>query len=231
MNRIFAIFVLVAAALHRCAADDSDTPAVTCGSAIKITHVKSGAGKYLLFDSEGKNRQGGSGQHLATWLRDDPSNNRAMWWIRPAHHGVDDTEYPTGGDASKHRTCHRAAEEVKCGDTIRLTNMATRRQLHSHQVKSPLSNQQEVSVYEGQDFGDDWVVECVESSGVWRRGETVRLKHVQTGGYLGASPEAEFNERTCGRNCPLMHHLESFTRGGKDHLSEIRAEQGIYLHI
>ena len=29
----------------------------------------------------------------------------------------------------------------------------------------------------------------------------------------------------------LMHHLESFGRSHKDPLSEIQAEQGIYLHI
>jgi dolichyl-phosphate-mannose--protein O-mannosyl transferase len=213
-------------------ADDSDKPVVSCGSAIKITHVYSGVGKYLLYDSEGKNRQGGSGQHLATWLRDEPSTNRALWWVRPAHHGQENTEYPAAA-SNNFKTCSRAGDAVKCGDTIRLTNMETRRNLHSHDVKSPLSQQQEVSVYEGQDSGSDWMVVCSQSQGntPWRRGESVWLKHVATQKYLGASKDAEFNVQTCGRNCPLMHHLEGFARKQRDHLGEVQAEQGIYLHI
>ena len=69
---------------------------------------------------------------------------------------------------------------------------------------------------------------------VWRRGENVYLLHAETKMYLGASKDAEFNEKTCGRNCPLMLHLlvvECFGWGQKDVLSKIQAEQGIYLHL
>jgi len=153
-----------------------------------------------------------------------------LWLVRPAHQDGEGTpEYPpaeTHGD----KTCTHAAEPVKCGHIIRLTNIETQRNLHSHSVKSPLSKQQEVSVYEGKDQGDDWKVECLESQDVWRRGESVRLEHVVTGKFLGASSDAEFNERTCGRNCPLMNHLESFARDNRDSLADVQAEQGIYLH-
>jgi len=210
-------------------ADDSDHPAVTCGSAIKITSVATSVGKYLLYDSEGKNRGGGSGQHLATWVRDDPSSTRSLWWVRPAHHGEEKLEYSS--KYSTHDTCRGAAQPVKCGDVIRLTNLDTKRTLHSHNVVSPLSKQQEVTVFDGNDSGDDFRVECTRSKDFWKRGESVRLQHVATRKYLGGSKDAEFNEKTCGRNCPLMNHLESFARGGKDGLTEIQAEQGIYLNI
>lgn len=150
-----------------------------------------------------------------------------MWWVRAAHHGQENTEYP----ASDKQTCTSAAEAVKCGDIVRLTNVATRRTLHSHNSQSPLSKQQEVTAYEGNDPGDDFKVECTQSRDVWRRGEKVRLLHVVTNKYLGGSKDAEFNERTCGRNCPVMNHLEAFARGAKDALTEVQAEQGIYLHI
>ena len=41
---------------------------------------------------------------------------------------------------------------VKCGDTIRLQHLATKRNLHSHFFQSPLSHNQEVSCFgEGGD--------------------------------------------------------------------------------
>ena len=48
---------------------------------------------------------------------------------------------------------------VKCGDTIRLLHIATRRNLHSHLFQSPLSNNQEVSAFGENgdgDEGDNW---------------------------------------------------------------------------
>ena len=193
---------------------------------------------YLLYDSEGKNRHGGSGQHLATWTRDAVADHRGLWWVRPAHlTGQDENlEYPAL--EFRNKTCTRAAQPVQCGHTIRLTNVETKRNLHSHTVQSPLSKQQEVSVFEGTDVGDNWKVECLTQKqaddgdvAIWRRGESVRLVHVVTGKYLAGSSDAEFNERTCGRNCPLMNHLEVFARDSRDSLADIQAEQGIYLHI
>lgn len=134
-------------------------------------------GQYLLFDSEGKNKNGGSGQHLATWHPHEASSLRSMWLVRPAHHG-EEQEYPA--KLSEMGTCSKAAEPVKCGDTIRLTNIDSRRTLHSHNVPSPLSSQQEVTIFGDENHkgntGDDWKVECVKpSSDYWRRGENVRL--------------------------------------------------------
>ena len=95
-------------------------PAVSCGSAIKVTHVYTGIGKYLLYDSEGKNRQGGSGQHLVTWQRDEPYNPRSLWRIRPAHTVVASssqedpkTEYPTVNTttaSTQVKTCNRVGD-------------------------------------------------------------------------------------------------------------------------
>ena len=52
---------------------------------------------------------------------------------------------------------------MKCGDPIRLEHIQTGKNLHSHDVRSPLSHMNEVSGFgtngEG-DLGDDWVAEC-----------------------------------------------------------------------
>lgn len=53
---------------------------------------------------------------------------------------------------------------MKCGDTVRLEHVLTKKNLHSHKERSPLSNNQEVSCYglDGDgDEADDWVIECI----------------------------------------------------------------------
>ena len=111
----------------------------------------------------------GSGQQIVTFVNDRATKN-ALWWIRPAHTG-DAREYPPG-----EATC-QLAEPVRCGQTVRLTHVDTMRNLHSHNVKSPLSSQQEVSAFgtgdAKGDAGDDWIVEC--STKYWMRGAVVRL--------------------------------------------------------
>jgi len=49
---------------------------------------------------------------------------------------------------------------IKCGSVIRLKHLNTGRWLHSHKFRSPLSNQQEVSAFDGSDTGDNWEVRC-----------------------------------------------------------------------
>ena len=119
-------------------------------------------------NSEEKNLGTGSGQQLVTFIMDGGSHN-TLWWVRPAHND-DDREYPPNASC-------QLAEPVKCGGTIRLTHVNTMRNLHSHEVKSPLSNQQEVTGY-GQgdakgDAGDNWKVDC--SGEFWTRDENFRL--------------------------------------------------------
>jgi hypothetical protein len=98
-------------------------------------------------------------------------------------------------------------------------------------VESILSKQQEVSAY-GQgdgkgDDGDDWYATC--STEFWERGESIRFLHRDTGKYLGTAKTLEFNQETCGRQCPIMNHLEAFCRQGKDGYSLIKVEQGVHI--
>ena len=64
-----------------------------------------------------------------------------------------------------------------------LRHMATGNWLHSHLHRSPLSNNQEVSAYEGKDEGNFWEIQTD-----FMRGQPVRFKHVETDKYLGMSP-------------------------------------------
>lgn len=73
-------------------------------------------------------------------------------------------------------------QPIKCGDIIRLEHVATKKNLHSHRVSSPLSGKREISAYgdskgEG-DNGDNWLVIC--DTEFWKREEPIMLKHVDT---------------------------------------------------
>ena len=124
-------------------------------------------GYYL--NSEEKQLGSGSGQQIVTFIKDHGARS-TLWWIRPGHTPGTDQEYPPGA------TC-KLADPVPCGSKIRLTHVDTMRNLHSHNVKSPLSNQQEVTAYgDGDakgDHGDDWTVVC--EGKYWKRDEHVRL--------------------------------------------------------
>ena len=52
-----------------------------------------------------------------------------------------------------------------CGATVRLEHMKTGKNLHSHNVKSPISGKQEISAFGDDGFGDEddnWQLECVD---------------------------------------------------------------------
>ena len=90
------------------------------------------------------------------------------------------------------------AEPIKCGSTIRLSHQASFKNLHSHGVESILSKQQEVTAYgqgDGEgDGGDNWLVQC--STTFWTKDQPFRLKHVDTGKFLGTAKKTEINQET-----------------------------------
>ena len=100
---------------------------VTCGSAIKLTHVESG-GKFLLRSDE-RQLQTGSGQQLVTAEQNNRSP-KGLWQVRE-------------GTADKF--CE-AGTPVKCGQVIRLMHIDTGSNLHTHGIRSPLSSQHEVNI-------------------------------------------------------------------------------------
>lgn len=210
VNRLAALLFLAIACSFR--SDDDDDDFVTCGSAIKIQHKDT---KYYL-NSEPKNLNFGSGQQIVTFVSDTATTD-TLWWLRAAH----------GEQCSP-------GEPMECDSIIRLTHLNTRRNLHSHLVDSPLGRLQEVTAYgegDGQgDNGDNFLVKCsATKSKYWKRSEPVRLFHIDTQKYLGASKNIEFNVKTCGANCPLMGHLEAFCRPVDDQFALFVIDQGVYI--
>lgn len=65
-----------------------------------------------------------------------------------------------------------------CNSIIRLQHLNTKKYLHSHAGHaSPLSNNQEVSAFDGGDKGDDWILVCLNKSDkFWSRESPIRLR-------------------------------------------------------
>ncbi|PAA82956.1 hypothetical protein BOX15_Mlig001622g5, partial [Macrostomum lignano] len=145
---------------------------VTCGSVLKLQNL---AHNVRLHSHEVRYGSG-SGQQSVTGVEATEDAN-SYWRVRDATSG-------TG--------CRRG-DPVRCGDTLRLTHLATGKNLHSHLYSSPITQEQEVSAYgdakgEG-DRGDDWTVVCDTSGGgggggLWLRSQRVRLRHSVTERYL-----------------------------------------------
>lgn len=139
---------------------------VTCGSVVKLynTYYK------VRLHSHDVKYGSGSGQQSVTGTPQQEDHN-SNWLLK--------------GTAKK--ACRRG-DPIVCGQTIRLEHLPTRRNLHSHQFSSPLSDKQEISAFgeEGEgDSGDDWMVIC--DGEAWGRNQDVMLRHVDTDQYLGVT--------------------------------------------
>ncbi|CAG8459272.1 6205_t:CDS:2 [Paraglomus occultum] len=175
--------------------------AVTYGSAVKLTHSLS---EYKLH-SHGVNYGSGSGQQSVTGFSeaDDPNS---LWTVKPT---IDVKDFLRG-------------QPVKCNSFIRLQHVETKKFLHSHNHKSPLSMQQEVSAYDGNDTGDNWKLICRESSSVWLREEKVQLMHQDTKTYLTANIDKMYGN-------PIHGQLEVATSRSGDKYTMWAAQEGVYF--
>merc|ERR1719384_2111959 len=158
-STVIASALALVSPFFACADDESY---ITCGSAIKISHTENGKSYYL--DSGPHKINAGSNQQLVTAV-DERNNMSSLWLVAEAN-----------GD----QPCHSGVTKIPYGAKIRLTNLETGANLHSHNFQSPISRQQEVTGFgdNGQgDSGDDWVVQPTKSTSekYWVRGEPVRL--------------------------------------------------------
>lgn len=216
---LFSAVIVSALCSVASAVDDADS-FVTCGSAIKLTHVESG--NTFVLRSDEQQLQSGSGQQLVT-ANDNDRSPKGLWQVRG----------PSTGEVCETGT------PVKCGSTIRLMHVLTGSNLHTHGIKSPLSNQHEVTGF-GQDgagdAGDDWNVVCETGSyfgganEIWKRNEPIQLQSAATKRYLGASSTVKFTEQNCGRGCPILNNLEVFGRTKNDSYSHWKVILGVHLY-
>ncbi|XP_068905070.1 stromal cell-derived factor 2 [Tenebrio molitor] len=174
---------------------------VTCGSVVKLMNTD----YRVRLHSHDVKYGTGSGQQsvTATEVQEDINSH---WVIK----------------AESDKVCLRG-EPIKCGSTIRLEHLETKKNLHSHHFSSPLSGYQEISCYgdngEG-DSGDHWVVICAGDS--WLRDDSVMLKHLDTDMYLSASG------KTFGR--PINGQMEVVGVRSSTGSVHWQTMEGIFLH-
>jgi dolichyl-phosphate-mannose--protein O-mannosyl transferase len=170
---------------------------VTCGSSIKLTHKSTG----FKLHSHEINYGSGSGQQSITCFPN--GNDPNSYFIVQGAFGTN---------------CVRGTT-IDCGQTISLKHAKTFKNLHSHSIKSPLSGQQEVSAYVGNDEGDDWIVGC---TGVWKREQPITLQHKQTKQYLSSSDRHRFGH-------PISGQLEVAARSKASSDEQWIAQEGVYI--
>jgi dolichyl-phosphate-mannose--protein O-mannosyl transferase len=187
---------------------------VTCGSVIKIIHKETGHHLHSHPIAWGS----GSGQQSITTTG---SNNDAgsLWIVK---------------EASTSRSSCDVGAPIKCGDLIRLEHVSTGKNLHSHLFRAPLSGNQEVSGFggenaEGSDSGDNWKIICDSGDSYWGRGSPVSFSHADTSKYLFSSGAAKFTASNCGQGCPIMGQNEVSAGPARDVKSRWETGQGIYF--
>uniref|UniRef100_A0A914UMY4 MIR domain-containing protein n=1 Tax=Plectus sambesii TaxID=2011161 RepID=A0A914UMY4_9BILA len=191
--------LLLAISLLGIAVSADDGP-VTCGSVVKLLANR----EQVRLHSHDVKYGSGSGQQSVTGMPDSDDVN-SHWDIRPSLKG----------------NCRRGTP-IECGQVIRLKHQTTGCLLHSHHFSSPLSSNQEISCFgkDGEgDTGDNWQVLC--NTDVWLRGELVKLKHEDTGAYLGTSGQQY------GR--PIAGQKEIVGLSSPNAGSEWRTAEGIYM--
>eukprot|EP01024_Parvocaulis_polyphysoides_P059492 TRINITY_DN6434_c0_g1_i2.p2 TRINITY_DN6434_c0_g1~~TRINITY_DN6434_c0_g1_i2.p2 ORF type:complete len:224 (-),score=19.76 TRINITY_DN6434_c0_g1_i2:284-955(-) len=157
---------------------------VTCGSLVKLQNVNSG----FYLHSHEINYGSGSGQQSVTGIS-TANSAEDYWMIRESYN-----------PQTQFQPCQQGSS-IKKGQEIRLQHSQTRRWLHSHLHKSPLSGQQEVSCFgnhEASDTGDVWIVDWDSKAKTWQQYEKVRFKHKDTGAYLKQTDQ-QFNRPIPGQ--------------------------------
>jgi len=173
---------------------------VTCGSIIKLLNSDYG----FRLHSHDVKYGSGSGQQSVTGVEQKEDVN-SHWTVK----------------APTNKFCERG-EPIKCGEIIRLEHLTTQKNLHSHHFSAPLSGEQEVSAYGAEgigDTGDHWEVICGNDS--WMRDAHVRLRHVDTQTYLGASG------RSFGR--PISGQMEICGLNNPQHGTRWTTAEGLYI--
>ncbi|RLM61073.1 hypothetical protein C2845_PM14G08060 [Panicum miliaceum] len=147
------------------AADPDTVVEITYGSVIKLMHERT---KFRLHSHDVPYGSGSGQQSVTSFPNVDDANS--YWIVRPQP------------DSSA-----KQGDPIAHGTIIRLQHMRTRKWLHSHLHASPITGNLEVSCFGGEnesDTGDYWRLEIEGSGKTWRQDQRIRLRHVDTGGYL-----------------------------------------------
>lgn len=143
---------------------------------IKLKHIGT---NYLLSSAEIP-YQSGSNQQIVRGIQKS-TLAETFWTIFPP---VTDTETLQG-------------QPIECGSTIRLYHAVTGKWLHSHKIPGHFGAGYEVTAFDGNDSGDNWILEC---SNTFKVGSMFRLQHADTGFYLSCNETSEYPKQEGGEH-------------------------------
>ncbi|KAL9537073.1 hypothetical protein MBANPS3_012109 [Mucor bainieri] len=141
------------------------------GDHISLKHVTTG--RFL--SSKGDEHYETGSQQQKVFAFDQHLGDESTWIVLPPRETDEEPGYEVGFE-----------------DEIRLKHIPTRANLHSHEVESPASGQQEVSCFGNDDESDEndvWKVlqfdeDDEQYDDFWRVNQPVIIRHVQTGKLL-----------------------------------------------
>ncbi|XP_062101745.1 stromal cell-derived factor 2-like protein [Humulus lupulus] len=138
---------------------------ITYGTVLKLMHERT---KFRLHSHDVPYGSGSGQQSVTGFPNVDDANS--YWIVRPIP-----------------ETSAKQGDSIEGGTVIRLQHMRTRKWLHSHMHASPITGNQEVSCFGGEnesDTGDHWRL-LIEGSGkTWKQNQRIRLQHIDTGAML-----------------------------------------------
>lgn len=137
----------------------SSSQYVKYGDRIRLIHVNTK--KALHSHAINYKHSGSSGQQQVTCFGGNDSND--LWIVCIG--SLINSEEP-------------ANQKIKNGSIVALRHLITGAKLHSHSgFPSPITKQQEVTCFQGEDTNNNWRLECASC---WKKGEQIRLIHVNT---------------------------------------------------
>ncbi|KAL6207321.1 hypothetical protein ACLB2K_018279 [Fragaria x ananassa] len=160
-----AVFLFLGLDLDTGYAATTEGVQITYGSVLKLMHERT---KFRLHSHDVPYGSGSGQQSVTGFPNVDDANS--YWVVGP-----------------QLETSARQGDSIPSGTIIRLQHMKTRKWLHSHLHASPISGNQEVSCFGGEnesDTGDHWRVMIEGTGKTWKQDQRVRLQHVDTGIYL-----------------------------------------------
>lgn len=145
-----------------------------------VVQLRHGTGKLLASIATNYSHQGGSGQQVVGAI--EQSDDTSYWVIKPAH-GFD------------FRVSMQTSTRVEDGHVIRLEHLKTGKNLHSHECKAPVTDQQEISCYgtDGAgDANDNWLIRSRDQAGL-TTGKDFTLTHSRMGTHLHSHGDRFFD--------------------------------------
>ena len=161
-------------------------------SALRLQHLST---KYYLSSDE--IRYSADSEKFPVTLSPENDNFSSLWILK----------------SLKENTNKNYDDFLRCDDLVNFEHVVTNKNLHMDFTESMISKSLNVSnnlKNEEITEENDFLLSCVNqnSESIVNGNTEFRLKNLKTKGFLYSLRHYEYNNRNCGRRCPIMGHFE-----------------------